>query len=172
MFRSAIRRAICVAILLALAPISALAQVKDIWTYQATGDEFYFDEFDTAAILLSDGTVALLAFPKGGTTMNAHIGFFADAFEPSIKSILIDADGTAHSVIVDGDNLKRGELNENNFISYHYVLNERDVPLFQHASLWRIETSAQTVSYSLKGSRAALDQVMAARAARQPVNEK
>jgi TPR repeat protein len=171
MFRSAISQAICLIVFLVVAPVFALAQAKDVWTYQTPGDKFYFDAFDTAAILQSDGTVALLAFPKGGTTMNAHIGFFANGFVPSIKSMLIDADGTARSVIVDGDNLKRGELNENNFISYHYVLNESDMPLFQHASLWRIETSAQSVSYSLKGSRAALDQVMAARETRKSAND-
>ncbi|VAW05033.1 hypothetical protein MNBD_ALPHA07-1180 [hydrothermal vent metagenome] len=161
MFKSFFGGALNLIVLLAMMPGMALAQGKDIWAYQSPGDAYYFEGFESAAILQSNNTVAVLAFPKGGTTMNAHVGFFADGFIASIKSSLIDADGTIRSVVVDGGNLKRGELNENGFVSYHYILSKNDVPLFQHASIWRIETPRQTINYSLKGSRLALDRVLA-----------
>jgi len=164
MIRGIILRTACLGIFMAIMPFMALAQVTDVWRYQSPGDELYFENNETAAIIQSDGTIALLLFPDGSTIMHAQIGYFDEGYTSSIKSMLIDADGTVHSVVVGNDLLQRSKPTEDGFISLRFNLNLSDVSRFQHASIWRIETAVQTITYSLKGSRRALDRVLAERA--------
>ncbi len=155
-------RAVRLFILFIFMPIAASAQAQDIWVYQNPGDAYYFDDNETAAIVQSDQTFAILSLRNSGAIIDVHIGFFGKELASSLKSTLIDADGTTHSLVVEGAFLIGDSFNKNGFLLYTFSLNDSDISKFQHASTWRIETPMQTVNYSLKGTRVALDQVVAA----------
>jgi TPR repeat protein len=134
------------------------------WRYHQPGDLLYDEGVHTAGVILEDYSFAIMVLDAEGKNTAIGAVIPETAFEDSVKSTITMTDGSARTVTVSGDKLRREQPKTDGMVSYSFFISEEDVELFQAARDWTIQAGDQSATFPLAGSRNAVD---AARAAQQ-----
>lgn len=156
----------CAVLALCVAADKGLAQnvAFEEWRYHQPGDLLYAEGVHTAGVILEDYSFAIMILDSAGKNTAIGAVIAGSTFQDSVKSTLTMTDGTARTVTVTGDKLRREPAKAEGMVSYSFFISPEDVELFQAARDWTLQAGDQSATFPLAGSRVAVD---AARAAQQ-----
>lgn len=159
-------RIFCAVLVLAAAADKGLAQevAFEEWHYHQPGDLLFAEGVHTAGVILEDYSFAIMILDSKGKNTAIGAVIPGNAFQDSVKSTLTMTDGSARTVTVTGDELRREPAKADGMVSYSFFISPEDVELFQAARDWTLQAGEQSATFPLAGSRVAVD---AARAAQQ-----
>lgn len=146
---------------LALCAAARLAAGQEVvfeeWHYHQPGDLLYDEGVHTAGVILEDFSFAIMVLDAEGK--NTAIGAVIPGtdFQDSVTSTLTMTDGSARTLTVTGDQLRRERPKAPGMVSYSFFLSDEDVELFQAARDWTLQAGDQKATFPLAGSRIAVD---------------
>ena len=152
-------RVLCAVLALCSAVRAGSAQqvVFEEWHYHQPGDLLFDEGVHTAGVILEDYSFAIMVLDAEGK--NTAIGAVIPGtdFQDSVKSTLTMTDGSARTLTITGDQLRRERPKAPGMVSYSFFLSDEDVELFQAARDWTLQAGDQSATFPLAGSRVAVD---------------
>lgn len=153
-------------LLLLLCLVAGSAFAEERWRAVTPQDSMYNPALDMAALVRADGSFAVIIPDPDGPGALAGFGLLAEGYSDSITSVLRIGSGRVSTrdvalpeLIWEGNALDGA-------VTYFFPISADEVELFKAGRTWRIVLKDGAVEFPLTGSRVAITDAEAKKAAR------
>lgn len=154
------------AIVLLLSLIAAPALAEERWRTVTPQDSMYNPELDMAALVRADGSFAVIIPDPDGPGAMAGFGLLAEGYSDSITSVLRIGSGRVSTrEVALPELIWRGNALDG-AVTYLFPISADEVELFKAGRTWRITLKNGPIEFPLTGSRVAITEAEAKKAAR------
>ncbi|MEO0389544.1 MAG: hypothetical protein AAF218_01250 [Pseudomonadota bacterium] len=136
------------------------------WDRVVPGDAMYNPELDMAALVLPNGTFAVVIPDPDSPNALVGVGLPAEGYADTLTSVVTAGNGvTTRRDVSVPELIWRGNALDG-AVTYLFPVTPAELELFKAGQTWRVEVKDTTLTFPLTGSRNAITAAEAAKAAR------